>query len=241
MNEGCLPCWIRSGVCFGFGQNVQPTNNNMSNSDQNNTPAAADPEQPCIHPILPSYCQICSFPPEYCEYGASISKCKKWLQEHDSGLYERLYGPGPLVEGTEKLSLADQQLKTDDTEALRKEAKEDAKASRILAQKKNHKVTVKTIERTKRKRITTVHGLHLFGVDLKKLAKLFANKFATGASVTKNNQGDDEIVIQGDVSDEVLDLFESTDGKFADIIGNGKIPDDNIVFVDDTKKKKPTS
>jgi len=163
------------------------------------------------------------------------------LQEHDSGLYERLYGPGPLVEGTDKLSLADQQLKTDDTEALRKEAKEDAKASRILAQKKNHKVTVKTIERTKRKRITTVHGLHLFGVDLKKLAKLFANKFATGASVTKNNQGDDEIVIQGDVSDEVLDLFESTDGKFADIIGNGKIPDDNIVFVDDTKKKKPTS
>jgi hypothetical protein len=108
---------------------------------------------------------------------------------------------------------------------------------------------------------------------MKKVSKLFAAKFATGSSVTKNVQGDDEIVIQGDVSDEVnslpqkshplhqanisywlptsplsfslsllklLDLFESTSGKFADIIGNGKIPSDNIVFVDDTKKKKPT-
>lgn len=82
--------------------------------------------------------------------------------------------------------------------------------------------------------------MDLFGVDLKKLAKLFASKFATGSSVTKNNQGEDEIVIQGDVSDEVLDLFDSTTGKFAEIIGNGIIPDDNIVFVDDTKKKKPT-
>lgn len=49
------------------------------------------------------------------------------------------------------------------------------------------------------------------GVDLKKLAKMFASKFATGSSVTKNNQGEDEIVIQGDVSDEVslfsLSLF----------------------------------
>ncbi|KNZ48644.1 hypothetical protein VP01_551g10 [Puccinia sorghi] len=147
-----------------------------------------------------------------------------------------------LSEGTEKLSVSEaQQRQKTDTEALQKEAKEEAKASRIKAQAKKHKVTVKTIERTKRKRITTLHGLHLFDVDLKKLAKLFANKFATGASVTKNNQGEDEIVIQGDVSDEVLDLFESTDGKFADIIGNGKIPDDNIVFVDDTKKKKPSS
>lgn len=40
-------------------------------------------------------------------------------------------------------------------------------------------------------------------MDLKKAAKLFSNKFATGASVTKNNQGVDEIVIQGDVAYDV--------------------------------------
>lgn len=44
-------------------------------------------------------------------------------------------------------------------------------------------------------------------VDLKKAAKLFANKFACGSSVTKNNQGNDEIVVQGDVSDEIFDLI----------------------------------
>lgn len=38
---------------------------------------------------------------------------------------------------------------------------------------------------------------------MKKAAKLFSNKFATGASVTKSNAGIDEIVIQGDVAYDV--------------------------------------
>ncbi|WAQ84871.1 hypothetical protein PtA15_5A444 [Puccinia triticina] len=187
------------------------------------------------HPSLP----VCSFPPEYCEYGTSISKCKKWLTEHDEELYEKLHGG--VEKALENMSVEEvEKKKKAETEALKKEAKEEAKASRMKEKSKTNKVTVKTVERTKRKRITTIHGLDLFGVDLKKLAKLFASKFATGSSVTKNNQGEDEIVIQGDVSDEVLDLFDSTTGKFAEIIGNGIIPDDNIVFVDDTKKKKPS-
>jgi translation initiation factor 1 (eIF-1/SUI1) len=41
------------------------------------------------------------------------------------------------------------------------------------------------------------------GVDMKKTAKVFANKFATGASVAANPQGEDEVVIQGDVAYEV--------------------------------------
>ena len=65
------------------------------------------------------------------------------------------------------------------------------------------KVIIKRSERNKRKFVTGVHGLESFGVDLKKAAKLFANKFATGASLHKNPQGEDEIIIQGDVSDEV--------------------------------------
>ncbi|KAA1114209.1 Translation machinery-associated protein 22 [Puccinia graminis f. sp. tritici] len=192
-----------------------------------------------IQPIKPLYCQICSFPPEYCEYGTSISKCKTWLSTHDQKRYEEIYGG--IEQELASMSVEEvEKKKKAETEALKKEAKEDAKASRIKEKSKTNKVTVKTVERTKRKRITTIHGLDLFGVDLKKLAKLFASKFATGSSVTKNNQGEDEIVIQGDVSDEVLDLFDSTTGKFAEIIGNGIIPDDNIVFVDDTKKKIPT-
>ena len=87
-------------------------------------------------------------------------------------------------------------------------------------------MTIKRVERTKRKCVTTVHGLEVFGkffactvrifakpflmaldVELKKAAKIFANKFACGSSVGKNNQNQDEIVVQGDFSDELRDLI----------------------------------
>ncbi len=49
-----------------------------------------------------------------------------------------------------------------------------------------------------------MHGLDAFGLDLKKVAKFFAQKFATGSSVSKNPQGLDEIVVQGDVTEEIV-------------------------------------
>lgn len=39
---------------------------------------------------------------------------------------------------------------------------------------------------------------------------MFATKFACGSSVAKNNQGQDEIVVQGDFSDEIMDLITET-------------------------------
>lgn len=36
---------------------------------------------------------------------------------------------------------------------------------------------------------------------------MFANRFACGSSVAKNNQNQDEIVVQGDFSDEIHDLI----------------------------------
>lgn len=47
--------------------------------------------------------------------------------------------------------------------------------------------------------------ISVVGIDLKKAAKLFANKFSCGSSVT----GDDEIVIQGDFSYDVIELIQS--------------------------------
>ena len=68
-------------------------------------------------------------------------------------------------------------------------------------------------------------------MDLKKAAKQFAQKFATGASVTKNNQGQDEVVVQGDVSAEIFDMIEEGAGVLK------CIPIDNVVEVEDKKKK----
>lgn len=92
-------------------------------------------------------------------------------------------------------------------------------------------MTIRRIERTKRKHVTAIHGLDAFSIDLKKAAKQFASKFATGASVTKNPQGLDEIVVQGDVSDEVLEMIEQGVGVLKGV------PAANIELVEDKKKK----
>lgn len=52
---------------------------------------------------------------------------------------------------------------------------------------------------------------NLTDIDLKVAAKFFGSKFACGSSVT----GDDEIVIQGDVKD---DLFEVIPEKWPQVI-----------------------
>ena len=68
-------------------------------------------------------------------------------------------------------------------------------------------------------------------VDLKKAAKFFAQKFATGASVTKNAQGFDEIVVQGDVSGDIVEMIEDGVGLLKNV------PKDNIVEVEEKGKK----
>lgn len=93
------------------------------------------------------------------------------------------------------------------------------------------RITVSRAPRGKKKSVTVVTGLSTFGkikysldveneflsyclfilgVDLKVAAKYFGTKFACGSSVT----GDDEIVIQGDVKD---DLFDFIPEKFPEI------------------------
>jgi density-regulated protein DRP1 len=96
--------------------------------------------------------------------------------------------------------------------------------------------------------VTAVHGLEAFGtfsvfhgvqirfdvsldVDLKKAAKFFATKFACGSSVTKNPQGLDEIVVQGDVSGDILEMIEDQVGLLKGV------PADNVVEVEEKKKK----
>ena len=41
-------------------------------------------------------------------------------------------------------------------------------------------------------------------IDLKKASKTFAQHFSCGSSVT----GDDEVVVQGDVTDDIFDLIQ---------------------------------
>ena len=117
-------------------------------------------------------------------------------------------------------------------DAAKKEAKAEAAEAKAASVRSQARVTIKRIERNKRKFVTSVSGLETFGLDLKKVGRDFGKKFATGSSVTKTPQGGEEIVVQGDVSDEIYDLLVDSD-KYV-----GKISEDNIECVDDRKKKK---
>ena len=54
---------------------------------------------PSTKPTTVVYCNVCSLPAEYCEFGSSISKCKSWLEEQDPRLFAQLYGEGELFFG----------------------------------------------------------------------------------------------------------------------------------------------
>lgn len=64
-------------------------------------------------------------------------------------------------------------------------------------------------------------------MDLKKVAKEWGKKFATGSSVTKTPSGGEEVVVQGDNSNEILDWV-------IDVAG---VPEGNVECVEDKKKK----
>ncbi|KAI9593523.1 translation initiation factor SUI1 [Syncephalis fuscata] len=143
------------------------------------------------------YCEVCTLPPEYCEFGSTLTKCQQWLKDHDEAWFEQLYGDAQV----------------NDADAGGKAEKKPAWGGMGISKKSKppaNRVIIKRIERNRRKHVTSIFGLHLFDVDLKKAAKMFANRFACGSSVTKNNQGKDEIVVQGDVTDDVRELILST-------------------------------
>ena len=114
-------------------------------------------------------------------------------------------------------------------DAKKKAAKAEAAEQKQADKRANSVVTIKRIERNKRKYVTAVSGLEAFGLELKKVAKDFGKKFATGSSVTKTASGGEEIVVQGDVSDEIEEFL---------IEKYKEIPEDNIEFIDDKKAKK---
>ncbi|KJA29690.1 hypothetical protein HYPSUDRAFT_126647 [Hypholoma sublateritium FD-334 SS-4] len=201
----------------------------VAEGDGASTSQTVEPPKEPRPPQKVFYCEVCSFPLEYCEFGSSLTKCKEWLKEEHPDLYDKYYSEEALTTKIGTLSL-EAQAKLD-KEAAKKEAKADAKADAALKKKLASQVTIKRIERTKRKHVTAIHGLEAFSIDLKKAAKQLAGRFATGASVTKNAQGLDEIVVQGDVSDEIFDMLEKGDGVLKGV------PIANVEIVEDKKKK----
>ena len=169
------------------------------------------PQPGVKYPILVQYCGNCSMPFEFCEYYPDFDSCKKWLSEK-------------LPEQFEKLG-------TGETEGEAGEADEKKRQKRggkgmMKAKKKEAEVEKKIVlskaPRGKKKAVTVVQGLRTFGIDLKVASKFFSSRFACSSSIT----GDDEVVIQGDVTDELFDVlpekFPEIDEDLIDDIGEKK-------------------
>ncbi|RKO86385.1 translation initiation factor SUI1 [Blyttiomyces helicus] len=145
----------------------------------------------------------CAGPPEYCDYGQTVDACRQWLAQEHPEMFARLWPELDLQKTMEGVTLTD-------AEGTEQKKPKETKAEKEKKKKASARVTIKRVERTKRKCVIAVTGMENFDVDLKKAAKLFATKFACGASVTKNPQGLDEIIVQGDVQDDIYDLILET-------------------------------
>lgn len=156
------------------------------------------------YPIEVIYCGVCTMPLEYCEYYPMYERCKEWLHDNLPDQFEKL-GLGSASGDAEE---GDDEKKKRQTRGGRGVIKAKKKAV------KERRVCLSRASRGKKKSVTCIVGLATCDVDLKKAAKFFGTKLATGASVT----GDDEIVIQGDLKDEVYDL----------ILENFEIDEDSI-------------
>ncbi|KAI1336448.1 translation machinery-associated protein 22 [Xylariaceae sp. FL0016] len=176
------------------------------------------------------YCGVCTLPPEYCEYGGTVKRCQEWLQKAHPSMYEKIWSPEALEAATASLSVEAQKRAAKD--AAKKTSAAEKAEQRQADKIANSVVTIKRVERNKRKYVTAVSGLEAFGLELKKVSKEFGKKFATGSSVTKVPSGGEEIVVQGDVSDEIEEFLLE---KYKDI------PEDNIELVDDKKNKKASA
>ncbi|GMS88899.1 hypothetical protein PENTCL1PPCAC_11074, partial [Pristionchus entomophagus] len=162
-----------------------------------------------LYPVSVQYCGECSMPFEYCEYSGMYDRCKKWAEAHTSEQLEGLAVSGgeKKVEGA---TVVDDNAAEAAADGDKKHQKRGGKGTGGKKEEKQKKKGVITVQRAPRgkKSVTVVKGLSGFDIDLKVAAKFFASKFACGSSVT----GADEIVIQGDVKDDLFDLIP---GKWA--------------------------
>uniref|UniRef100_UPI00359014B8 density-regulated protein n=1 Tax=Myxine glutinosa TaxID=7769 RepID=UPI00359014B8 len=147
---------------------------------------------------------------EYCEFMPQAAKCRQWWERNFPSEFAKL-GLGSTLPLKEVgcVGCVDGEGAIDVCEGGEEEEKKRQKRGgkgQIKTKKKAvpQKVTIAKIPRAKKKFVTRVCGLATFGIDLREAQKLFAQRFSCGASVT----AEDEVTIQGDVTDGVMDVIQ---------------------------------
>uniref|UniRef100_A0A0D9UXW5 Translation machinery-associated protein 22 n=1 Tax=Leersia perrieri TaxID=77586 RepID=A0A0D9UXW5_9ORYZ len=193
-------------------------------------------------PVRVLYCGVCGLPAEYCEFGPDFERCKPWLRANAAGVYpedllvssssaagcggdkdvekvgERLQGVG--------ISAADGSSSAGDASASKQEEVKRLPGGKIK-KKDKQEIVIEKIVRNKRKCVTVVKGLELFGVKLSDASKKLGKKFATGASVVKGPTEKEQIDVQGDISYDIVEFITDT---WPDV------PESAIFFIEDGRK-----
>lgn len=185
-----------------------------------------DDGQPKLRNVV--YCPIDTFPPEYCEYGPMFNECKPWLAEHCPDLVltkynrtvaELLEVEQQIADGVEGITL--------EVEGKTVKKKKKNKIEEAAKRKENCMVTISKSSRKGRKRLTFVTGLEDFeGVNIKDACKSMGKKFACSSSLSKTDQGQQQIQLQGDCVTELLEVLPEMFG----------VHEDQIVVVDEPVK-----
>ncbi|KAG8045578.1 hypothetical protein GUJ93_ZPchr0008g13962 [Zizania palustris] len=196
-------------------------------------------------PVRVLYCGVCGLPAEYCEFGTDFERCKPWLRAHAAGVYpedllassssggaagdkdvqkigERLQGVG--------ISAADGSSTAGDASGSKLQEVKRLPGGKIK-KKDKQEVVIEKIVRNKRKCVTVVKGLELFGVKLSDASKKLGKKFATGASVVKGPTEKEQIDVQGDISYDIVGFITDT---WPDV------PESAIFFIEDGRKVAAT-
>ncbi|XP_030530749.1 translation machinery-associated protein 22 [Rhodamnia argentea] len=191
-------------------------------------------------PVKVLYCAVCSLPAEYCEFGPDFEKCKPWLLKNAPELY-----PDLLKDATGKeADKVSEQLQSVGISsgggrdgAASTASPGDSSSNKLeevkrlpggkVKKKDKQEVVIEKVVRNKRKCITVVKGLELFGIKLSDASKKLGKKFATGASVVKGPTDKEQIDVQGDIS---LDIVEFLTETWPDV------PEAAIYFIEDGKK-----
>ncbi|KAM1062115.1 hypothetical protein EV1_026267 [Malus domestica] len=182
-------------------------------------------------PVRVLYCAMCSLPAEYCEFGPDFEKCKPWLIQNAPDLYPDLVKEANAKE-TDKVAnqLQFTGISSGGGDGAASSApKEEVKRlpGGKIKKKEKQEVTIEKVTRNKRKSITTVKGLELFGVKLSDASKKLGKKFATGASVVKGPTEKDQIDVQGDIAYDIVEFITDT---WPDV------PEAAIFFIEDGRK-----
>lgn len=169
---------------------AEPTEGDGGTATQKDFLVQEGPRSDIKYPVKLLYCGECSMPIEYCEFYPTYEKCKKWLEKNLPEEFEKLMEGKDDDEG--------------DGDGEKKRQKRGGKGQ-IKAKKKTEPqgIELATAKRGKKKMVTIVKGLASYDIDLKEASKFFSSKFSCGSSIA----GEDEIVIQGDVKDDLFDIL----------------------------------